>query len=240
MELLLFSGGDMSPYRDRVLAEIAAIVGDAGTLYFAPYALANHDWYTERVRTGFAPPGVRVVGLHTISDPRAALEAAEVVFVGGGNSFRLLKALQDLDLVEVIHRRVEAGQLRYLGASAGSNMACPSLRTTNDMPIVQPRSFAALDLLPFQINPHYVEGSSSPGGETRDTRLAEFLEENDVAVLGLREGAWLRRSGKRLRLEGVAGAKLLRRGGPPEEFDPGANLSWLLNLTPRFDVGPEG
>ncbi|GIW08681.1 MAG: peptidase E [Dehalococcoidia bacterium] len=235
MDLLLFSGGDMRPYRERVLAEIRASLGDATTLHFAPWALAHHDQYTARVQEGFAPPGVTVVGLHAVSDPRAALAQAQALFVGGGNTFRLLKALQTLDLVEIVRQRVTAGELRYIGASAGSNVACPSLRTTNDMPIVQPASFEAFGLLPFQINPHYVEGSTSPGGETRDTRIAEFLEENDVAVLGLREGSWLRRRGDTLHLEGVAGAKLFRRGFDPVEYEPGTDLSWLLTLTPRFD-----
>jgi dipeptidase E len=237
MDLLLFSGGDMRPYRERVLAEIQASLGDGTTLHFAPWALAQHDVYTARVQEVFAPPGVTVIGLHRVADARAALAEAQTLFVGGGNTFRLLKALHTLDLIEVVRQRVEAGALRYIGASAGSNVACPSLRTTNDMPIVQPASFTAFGLLPFQINPHYVEGASSPGGETRDTRIAEFLEENDVAVLGLREGSWLRRRGDRLLLDGVAGAKLFRRGHDPVELAPGADLSWLLTLTPRYDVG---
>ncbi|MCS6800326.1 MAG: dipeptidase PepE [Chloroflexota bacterium] len=237
MDLLLFSGGDMRPYRDRVLAEIRASLGGATTLYFAPWALAQHDAVTARVQEAFAPPGVTVIGLHRVADPRAALAEAQALFVGGGNTFRLLKALQTFGLLDLVRRRVEAGDLRYIGASAGANVACPSIRTTNDMPIVQPSSFEALGLLPFQINPHYVEGASSPGGETRDMRIAEFLEENDVAVLGLREGSWLRRRDRTLRLEGVAGAKLFRRGHDPVEVAPGTDLSWLLALTPRFDVG---
>jgi dipeptidase E len=128
-----------------------------------------------------------------------------------------------------------------MGVSAGSNMACPTLRTTNDMPIVQPASFEALGIIPFQINPHYVDPDpdSRHMGETREDRIREFLEENDVAVLGLREGAWLRLSGEQLALGGVAGARLFVRGADPQELEVGADLSWLLRQAYRFDV-PSG
>lgn len=118
-----------------------------------------------------------------------------------------------------------------------SNMACPSLRTTNDMPIVQPRSFEAFGLLPFQINPHYrdPDPNSTHQGETRAARIAEFLEENDVTVLGMREGSWLRRNGPALRLEGVAGARLFMRNAEPQEIAPGMDLSWLLEAPAHFD-----
>ena len=117
-------------------------------------------------------------------------------------------------------------------------MACPSLRTTNDMPIVQPPTFEALGLVPFQVNPHYLDPDpgSTHRGETREQRIAEFLEENDVAVVGLREGSWLRRRGSSLQLGGIAGARLFRRGEAPREFEPGADLSWLLEAEPRFDT----
>jgi dipeptidase E len=116
-------------------------------------------------------------------------------------------------------------------------MACPSLRTTNDMPIVQPPSFEALGLIPFQINPHYVDAdpTSTHRGETREDRLVEFLQENDVAVLGLREGSWLRRVGPSLTLDGVAGGRLFQRGAEPRDYQPGDDLSALLDLAPRFD-----
>jgi dipeptidase E len=184
-----------------------------------------------------APIGVRVVGLHAVADPRAAVEEAEVLFIGGGNSFRLLTTLWKLGLIEPIRRRVEAGELRFVGSSAGTNMACPSLRTTNDMPIVQPPTFDALGLVPFQVNPHYLgaDPTSTHRGETREQRIVEFLEENDVVVVGLREGSWLRRRGPSLLLGGVTGARVFQRGTAPEEFHPGADLSWLLNSQPHFD-----
>ena len=175
--------------------------------------------------------------MHTFASPRQAIEEARVLFVGGGNSFRLLRTLQQYDLLDLVQRRVMDGEVRYMGASAGSNMACPSLRTTNDMPIVQPHSFEAFGLIPFQINPHYVDAdpNSTHMGETRERRIEEFLEENDVPVLGMREGCWLRRSGDTLRLDGLAGARLFTRGAAPQECAPGEDLSWLLKVKGRFD-----
>jgi dipeptidase E len=164
-----------------------------------------------------------------------------VLFVGGGNSFRLLKALHDRDIVRVVNKRVGEGDLSYMGSSAGTNMACPSVRTTNDMPIVQPASFEAFGLIPFQINPHYIDPdpASTHMGETREKRIHQFQEENDVAVLGMREGAWLRQKGDVLTLQGTTGARLFRRGLEEEEFTEGADLSFLLTLPTRFDQGSE-
>ena len=215
-----------------------AFVGDAPSILFAPFAVANHDAYLARVQAVLDRLGVPVIGLHAVPDPVAAVEQAEVLYIGGGNSFRLLSALWRLQLIESIRRRVQAGELRFIGSSAGTNMACPTLRTTNDMPIVQPPTFEALGLIPFQVNPHYVDAdpNSTHRGETREDRLFEFLEENDVAVLGLREGSWLRRDGQALTLHGIAGGKLFRRGAAPREVNPGDDLSDLLELQPRFDT----
>jgi dipeptidase E len=144
-----------------------------------------------------------VHALAAVEEGRRQLEGAQAVFVGGGNTFRLLKTLQDTGLLQTLAERAREGML-YLGASAGTNIAAPTIRTTNDMPIVQPRSFDALGLVPFQINPHYLDADPAMRhmGETREERLREFLEENDRVVVGLREGAWLRVEGARLRLEG--------------------------------------
>lgn len=151
------------------------------------------------------------------------------MFVGGGNTFRLLTELHDHGLVETIRHRARGG-MPYMGTSAGSNVAAPTLKTTNDMPIVEPPSFGALGLVPFQINPHYVDPdpSSRHMGETRDLRLAEFLEENDVPVVALREGAMLSLEGAVLHLLGSSGGKLFRRGAQPAELGDGADLSGLL------------
>jgi dipeptidase E len=238
-ELLLLSNSTMfgRGFLEHALEAIGQFLGDRRTVHFAPYALADHDGYTARVQATLGPLGVRVVGLDRVGDVGAAVESADVLFVGGGNSFRLLKTLQRHGLLEPVRRRVETGALRYLGSSAGTNMACPSVRTTNDMPIVEPRSFRAFGLIPFQINPHYLDPQpgSSHMGETREQRILEFLEENDVAVLGLREGAWLRQRDRQLLLDGQAGARLFRRGTAPQDLAPGTDLSWLLRLRTRFD-----
>ncbi len=181
--------------------------------------------------------GIELVGLHELPDPLAAVAQAPALFVGGGNTFRLLRALQERALLEPIRARVARGELRYLGSSAGTNVAAPTIRTTNDMPIVQPRDFGALGLVPIQFNPHYVdaEPGSTHMGETRAQRIKEFLEENDVPVLGLREGAWLRRRGAELHLGGVAGAILFRRGAAPAAREPNTDLSFLLAVPTRYD-----
>jgi dipeptidase E len=238
-ELMLLSNSAMHGMKplEHALEAVQEFLDGCRTVHFVPYALADHARYTAGVAASLAPLGVTVVGLHE-TEPRAAVESADVLFVGGGNSFRLLRALYHYGLVEPVQRRVAAGSLRYMGSSAGTNMACPSLRTTNDMPIVQPESFAAFGLVPFQINPHYLDANphSTHGGETREQRIGEFLEENDVPVLGLREGTWLRRQDRRLHLHGLTSARLFRRGAEPADIAPDTDLSSLLDATPRFDT----
>jgi len=201
-----------------------------------PYALHDHDaatrWLQQRYFDGI---GIKLVGIHTRRRPARAVAGAEAIAVGGGNTFRLLKAMQELELMDPIREAVARG-VPYLGSSAGSNVAGASIRTTNDMPIVQPPSFAALNLVPFQINPHYIESPPDAVGETRQLRLEQFLEENDVAVIGLREGSWLRITGNKMRLRGPAGAVLMRRGRRTRELKPGADLSSMLRYTARFDA----
>ncbi|MDQ1598477.1 MAG: dipeptidase [Microbacteriaceae bacterium] len=213
---------------------------------FAPWALADHDAYTAKVASAFDRHGIRVVGLHSVEDPAAAIRDAGGIYVGGGNTFRLTGALHALDLLEPIRAAV-ARQLRYSGASAGSLVACPTMRTTNDMPIVQPPSLETLGLIPFQLNCHYLDAdpNSTHAGESRELRLREFHEDNDVAVLGLREGTWLRvqRHGESTSAA-VGGtavsptapgpAILHQRGQLPVEVS--GDVSDLLSLTPRFDA----
>jgi dipeptidase E len=225
-------------YLEHALPAIAELLGPTRRAHFVGYALADLDAYTARVQAALSALDVSVVGVHQARDPRQAIEEAELLFVGGGNTFRLLAQLQALDALTLVNRRVTAGELRYLGASAGTNVACPTIRTSNDMPIVEPTSLNAFGLIPVQINPHYQDAvqRSTHMGETREQRLLEFLEENDVAVLGMREGAWLRRRGSALQLEGLTGARLFRRATPPEEIPPGTDLSWLLDTSARFDT----
>jgi dipeptidase E len=194
-----------------------------------PYALKDRDGYAARARSAFAQMGYELESIHEAPDALTAVNNAQAIFCGGGNSFRLLKTLEDMRLIEPIRARVLGG-MPYTGSSAGSNLACPTIRTTNDMPIVEPSSLKALDLVPFQINPHYIDPdpSSTHMGETRETRIREFHEENGIPVIGLREGAMLRVDGERVWLRGRAGARIFRRELPPAEAAPGAELNGFL------------
>lgn len=158
------------------------------------------------------------------------------MFVGGGNSFRLLRSVERGGLLPAIRDRARAG-MPYLGVSAGANLACPSVRTTNDMPIVQPTSLAALGLIPFQLNPHYPDLTTADASlvAARDSRLREFLDENDVPVLGLCEGSWLRVSGSAATIGGTAGGRLLIREAASLDVAPGDDVSALLATQPRYD-----
>jgi dipeptidase E len=235
--LLLLSNGT-APGRqlfDHAWTALADVLGGARQLAFVPFARADHETYTTVIAGALAPLGVTVVGAHTERDARDVVADSDAVFVGGGNSFRLLDALQRRGLVEVIRDRVREG-MPYIGSSAGANMACPTLRTTNDMPIVQPASFDALGLVPFQVNPHFpVAPPPANVGETREQRIAEFLEENDVPVVGLLEGSWIEVRDDTARLGGVAEGRLFRRGMDAQMLRVGDDLSALLAVAPRFD-----
>ena len=202
-------------------------------LLFLAYASGDPAHHAEAMREAMRPLGVEVVGAPANRDVLEELVAADAVFVGGGNTFRLLRALHALELIEPLRERVRDG-LPYLGASAGSNVACPTIGTTNDMPIVEVPSLRALGLIPFQINPHYLEPdpASTHMGETRDERLEEFLEENDRPVLGLREGSWLRVRDGEATVGGAASARIFARGRAPYEVEPGADISGLLEGAP--------
>ncbi|RWZ46600.1 dipeptidase PepE [Labedella phragmitis] len=206
MRLLLLSNSTnhASGYLEHAIETVTGFLAGA-RLTFVPYALANRDAYTAKVAGALEPHGVEVRGIHTAGDPVAAVAEAEAVFVGGGNTFRLLDTLQRLGLLDTLRRRAREG-MPYMGASAGTNIAGPTIRTTNDMPIVEPTSFEALGLVPFQLNPHYLDADpdSTHRGETREQRLTEFLEENDVPVLGLREGTWLAVDDDAARIDGTA------------------------------------
>ncbi len=233
MELLLLSNSTLpgEPFFTWPRPYVSAFLQERSRVAFVPFAAGTdqQDAYTERVREVFSSLGADLFGLHTEKDPVAALDTADMIAVGGGNTFLLLRALYRTQLLKPIVEKVRQG-VPYLGWSAGSNVACPTVRTTNDMPIVEPPSLKAMHLVPFQINPHYIDPSpgSTHMGETREVRIREFHEENDEPVAGLREGAILRVEGPSIALKGVAGARIFRRGLEPLEFLPGAAVEEIL------------
>lgn len=227
MRLLLLSSSAIhgSGYLDWAEADIREFLGRSTRVLFVPYALADRDAYSETARQRFERMGYELYAIHQEDDPARAVGRADVIFIGGGNTFRLLKALYDELILELIGERVREG-MPYIGASAGTNMACPTIKTTNDMPIVQPPSFNALGLLPFQINPHYLDPdpSSTHKGETREERLRQYLEENDTPVLGLREGSLLWVEKQKVILRGSKTARLFKRGAEPVELQSGTDV----------------
>jgi dipeptidase E len=238
MRVLLGSGGYRTPERVSLLATaMHAFFGDVGRLLFVPYALRDHDAYVKAMTERGLNASYVLDGIHLHGDPVRAVEEARGIFVGGGNTFRLLNELYRLGLLAVIRDRVRHG-LPYLGVSAGTNVACPAIKTTNDMPIVGPPSLDALGLVPFQVNPHYFTGQTfvkgedggyyEHFGETRDDRLREYHEMNDLPVVGLWEAALLRCEGGRVELSGAA-ARVFRKGQPAVDVAPVADLAGLLS-----------
>ena len=252
MDLLLLSnstnhGDRMFRHAAEAFVDVAA--GDIVT--FIPFALADWDNYADRVTWALGELDIEVRSAHRSSDPAQTILDAAVVMMGGGNTFRLLDTLYSLDVVDRLSTNVRDGATRYMGASAGTNVACPSIRTTNDMPICLPPTFTALGLVPFQINLHFVDADPATTfmGETREERIGEFLEENDCPVLAMYEGSWLRIGSDVLGRDGESGhsavvtgrSRLFERAGC-ESFEEGLDVSQLLGLDPRFDDGrrPDG
>jgi dipeptidase E len=233
--LLLYSNGseligqNPTEFAHSALREFFG--ADVRRVLFVPFASVSRteDEYETQVRRLFGPHGYEVESLHSASDKLAAVERADAFAVGGGNTFKLLRGLYESGAMDAIRARVEAGA-PYVGWSAGSNVACPTLRTTNDMPVVEPPSFKALGLVPFQINPHYTD-FHPPGhmGETRDERLNEFVRMNpEVRVVGIREGTILRVEGDTVRLLGGKPARFFKHGEEPRDIAPEESFDFLL------------
>ncbi len=231
MRILLISNSTVHGrgYLDHAETEIRDFLGNAKSVLFFPFALHDRDGYAAKAGARFSQMGYEMKSAHTASDPEAAVASTDAIFIGGGNTFRLLKALQDLGFIEPIRRRVRDGA-PYIGSSAGSNVAGPTIKTTKDMPIVQPRSFESLGLVPFQISPHFQDPDvqSTHMGETQEERILQFLEENETPVLGMREGAWVRAENGRVVLGGARGARIFRRGESPVEKTTGDEISTLV------------
>lgn len=229
--LLLISNSTLhgSGYLDHAEAELRDVLGKITRVLFVPFALHDRAAYAAQARARFEAMGYALDSLHEATDPTAAVDEAEAIFVGGGNTFRLLKTLYEFELVEQIRKRVETGML-YLGSSAGAVVAAPTIKTTNDMPIVQPPSFNSLGLINFQINAHYLDPdpNSTHMGETREVRINQFLEDNETPVVGLREGCMIRVEQGVHQLKGRTYARIFRRGHEPVELEPGATLDSLF------------
>jgi dipeptidase E len=225
--VLLISNSTLygSGYLDHAEKEIRSFLGSVKGVLFVPFALYDRDAYAATARDRFQKMGYRLESIHAAVDAQQAVRSAEAIFIGGGNTFRLLKALYDSDVLQMIRRRVVEG-MSYIGSSAGSNVAGPTIKTTKDMPIVQPPSFDALGLVPFQISPHFLDPdpNSTHMGETQEERILQFLEENNTPVAGLREGAIVRIENDSTVLKGSSGARIFRKGHDPVETSPGEQL----------------
>jgi len=230
MEKKLFLISNSVSYKQGYLShcenELKKFLKDVKNIIFIPYALKNMDGYTKSAEDKFSSFNINLKSIHKINNKLETIKKAQAIFIGGGNTFRLLDKLYQYDLIDVIRKNVLKGKLLYVGASAGSNMACPTIKTTNDMPIVQPPSFSALNLIPFQINPHYIDPdiNSKHMGETREKRINEFHEENKIPVVGLREGSWLHIEGNTIKLQGKTGAVLFEKDKIKKELLPGEKI----------------
>jgi dipeptidase E len=221
------------PYLSYLLPEMKELFAGIDEVVFVPYAQPggmSYDEYTAKAQEGFDALNILVRGIHTLDNPFVALKQAKGIFVGGGNTFLLVKTLYENNLMECMHDVVTAGT-PYLGTSAGSNIAGVNMKNTNDMPIVYPPSFLTLGLIPFNLNPHYIdpiEGSTHMG-ETRETRIKEFHAnpENTISVLGIREGSWVRVKGDSITLGGDLSARLFQKGKDAVELEPESDLAGI-------------
>lgn len=237
MKLLLISNSTNAgeAYLEYPKQNIADFLGKHGvkTVLFIPYAAVtfSYDDYQKKVQQRFTEFGITVDSAHLHKDPAKAVEAAEAIVVGGGNTFHLLKTMQDNKMIEPIRKKVQGGT-PYIGWSAGSNVTCPTICTTNDMPIVEPQSFNALNLIPFQINPHYLDAHpDGHAGETREQRIMEYIAANqNMYVAGLREGCMFLVEEDKLSLIGPKPVRLFKYGEEPREMQPNEHFSQLLQL----------
>lgn len=235
MRLLLLSNSTNpgESYLGYPKQTIKSFLGDKPlNIVFIPYAAVtfSYDEYVDKVNGSLQEVGLCVKGIHTYKNVRTAVKEADVIMVGGGNTWKLVKTLQENDLMDIIQEKVNM-ETPYVGWSAGSNIACPTLRTTNDMPIVEPISFETLNLVPFQINPHYLDDyPANHGGETREIRINEFITENpDIYVVGLRESTILRYDNGDLSLIGDRSARIFKFGKETCELSSNDDFNFLLN-----------
>jgi dipeptidase E len=222
-------GGD---YLDYLLEELKFHFERSQTILFIPYARPSgvtHEDYTEKVALAFAKIGKAVKGIHQFEEYSTAIKNAEAIFVGGGNTFLLVTQLYKKNIMNVLAEAIKSGT-PYLGTSAGSNICGLTMQTTNDMPIIYPPSFKTLGLIPFNLNPHYLDADAQSNhmGETRETRIKEFHSCNTVPVLGLREGSWLEVKGNKIILKGNLTARLFKQNQTATELETESELSFLF------------
>ncbi|WP_294201633.1 dipeptidase PepE [uncultured Chryseobacterium sp.] len=215
-------------YLEYLKAEIIKLYEGIDEIVFIPFARPggiSHEEYTAKAKSFFETLNVQVKGLHEFEDKIGAVNDAKGFFTGGGNTFLLVKTLHEEGLMNVLKQNVESGK-PYLGCSAGSNIGGQNMKTTNDMPIVYPPSFDCMGLVPFNINPHYLDPNPDlkHNGETREIRIKEFLTQNDVKVVGLREGNWIRRTGDRITVEGSELTRVFEKNKEPYEIETGSVL----------------
>lgn len=220
----LFGGN----YLEYLTDEISILFDGVDEIIFIPFARPggiSHDEYTQKAAEFFARINIKVKGLHEFEDQVSAINSGMGYFTGGGNTFLLVKTLHEENLMEILKRNVESGK-PYLGTSAGSNIGGINMKTTNDMPIVYPPSFECMGLVPFNLNPHYLDPNPDlkHNGETRETRILEFLTQNDTKVVGLREGNWIRKMGDHISVEGMELTRVFEKGKEPYEVAPGSKL----------------
>lgn len=234
MKLLLISNSTNAgePYLDYPKSNIQAFLGkNINKVLFLPYAgvTFSFDDYTAKVQERFDEIGYDVDSIHKHNDPVEAVRQAKAIVVGGGNTWQLARMIHDNKIIDVVREKVLTGT-PYIGWSAGSNMACPTIKTTNDMPIIDPRGLHAFNLIPFQINPHYLDANpDGHAGETREQRILEFVEVNKgMYVLGLREGTMLEVENKNIKLIGPRAARIFKYGEDAQEIHPGGDLSFLF------------
>jgi dipeptidase E len=215
-------------YLEYLKEELIQLYKGIDEIVFIPFARPGgifHDDYTAKARSFFETINIKVNGLHEFENKAEALNQAKGYFTGGGNTFLLVKTLHEEGLMSVLKENVSAGKA-YLGCSAGSNIGGQNMKTTNDMPIVYPPSFDCMGLVPFNINPHYLDPNPDlkHNGETRETRIREFLTQNDIKVVGLREGNWIRRTGDSITVEGSELTRIFEKGKEPYEIEAGSRL----------------
>lgn len=217
-------------YLDYLLPQIKELFQNIHTLVFIPYARPggiSHDDYTKNAADFFKKLEISVIGLHTFKNPRLALQENAAFFTGGGNTFLLVKQLHELTLMQSLKENIEKGK-PYLGTSAGSNIAGVNMKTTNDMPIVYPPSFDTMGLIPFNLNPHYLDPTPNlkHNGETRETRIKEFLTQNNLPVVGLREGSWISVKNAVISTEGNRESRIFEKNKEAYEIPPGTIIQF--------------